>query len=119
LISLKAPAFGIVKIGCETYEKDLIIHADGKISKRKKKKSKPFKAQYGHTPLSENELDILEEEKPQVVYVGTGYDGALPITPEAKEILDNYQTVILPTPEAIKKINEDKHKLVAFIHVTC
>jgi hypothetical protein len=116
---LEASSFGIVKINGEKYEKDIVIHVDGKITKRKKKKSKDLKPSYGHTPLSEKELDILEEEKPNVVYVGTGYDAALPITPQALTILKNYETIVLPTPEALQKLEADKRKLVAFIHVTC
>jgi hypothetical protein len=69
----------------------------------KKKKSKDLKPSYGHTQLSEKELDILEEEKPDVVYVGTGYEAALPITPQALTILKNYETIILPTPRRSKK----------------
>ncbi len=116
---MEAVAFGCVKINGEKYDKDLVIHANGEVTKRRKKKSKPLKQDYGHTPLSEMELDFLEEEKPAVVYVGTGYNAALPITPEALAILADYKTVILPTPEVLPKIEADKRKLVAFIHVTC
>ena len=116
---MKAVAFGSIKIKGEKYEKDIVIHADGKITKRKKKKSKDLKPAYGHTPLSEKELDILTEEKPDVVYIGTGYNAALPITPEALAILKNYETIINSTPEVLQKIDADKRRLVAFIHVTC
>jgi hypothetical protein len=108
-----------VKIKGEKYEKDLVIHVNGEVTKRKKKKSKPLKSTYGHTPLSEMELDFLEEEKPEVVYVGTGYNAALPITPEALAILADYKTVILPTPEVLPKIEADKRRHIAIIHVTC
>jgi hypothetical protein len=116
---MKAVAFGLIKIKGQKYEKDIVIHADGKITKRKKKKSKDLKPAYGHTPLSEKELDILSVEKPEVVYVGTGYDAALPITPEALAMLKNYKTIINSTPDVLQKIDADKRKLVAFIHVTC
>ncbi|MGD6853015.1 MAG: hypothetical protein ACQCN6_13230 [Candidatus Bathyarchaeia archaeon] len=116
---MEAVAFGCVKIHGEKYENDLVIHANGEVTKRKKKKSKPLKPDYGHTPLSEKELDFLAEEKPKVIYVGTGYNGALPITPEALAILADYKTVILPTPEVLPKIEADKRRHVAIIHVTC
>jgi len=116
---MKAITFGLIKINGEKYEKDIVIHADGKITKRKKKKSKDLKPAYGHTPLSEKELDILAEEKPEVVYVGTGYDSALPITPEALGLLKYYETIIASTPDVLPKIDADKRRLVAFIHVTC
>lgn len=116
---MKAVTFGLIKIEGQKYEKDIVIHADGKITKRKKKKSKDLKPAYGHTPLSEKELDILAEEKPDAVYVGTGYNAALPITPEALAILKNYDTTINSTPDVLPKIDADKRRLVAFIHVTC
>jgi len=112
-------SFGSVNIGGLTYEEDLVVHVDGEISKRKKKKSRELKLIYGHTPLSERELDFLDKEKPEVVYVGTGYDGALPITPKALKILEKYETVVQPTPNIIEKLVTEKRKHVALIHVTC
>ena len=111
--------FGWIKANGVKYEKDIILHADGTITKREKKKSKDLKATYGHTPLSERELDFLSQEKPEVVYIGTGHQAALPITPEAMSILKKYETVALPTQEITEKINHENRKMVALIHVTC
>jgi hypothetical protein len=111
--------FGWIKTNGVKYEKDIIVHVDGSITNRQKKKSKDLKAAYGHTPLSERELDFLSQENPEVVYVGTGHQAALPITPEAMAILKKYETIILPTPEIIEKIENEKRKMAALIHVTC
>jgi len=111
--------FGWIKVNEVMYEKDIILHTDGTVTTRKKKKSKDLKPIYGHTPLSENELDFLSKEKPDVVYIGTGHQAALPITPEAKLILKKYETIILPTPEVTEKINQEHQKMVALIHITC
>lgn len=111
--------FGSVTIGRKIYDEDIIIHADGSITKRKKKKSKHLKVTYGHTPLSELELEFLSEERPEVVYIGTGYQGALPITPEAMLTLKRYETVIGPTPEVVGKLAAEHKRFVALIHVTC
>ena len=111
--------FGWIKVNGVRYEKDIVIHTDGTISKREKKKSRDLKLKYGHTPLSERELMFLEKEKPDVIYIGTGHQAALPITPEARQILEKYETVILPTPEAVERIDQEHRKLVALIHVTC
>ena len=54
--------FGWIKVNGEKYEKDIIIHTDGSVTKREKKKSKDLKATYGHTPLSERELDFCAEK---------------------------------------------------------
>ena len=112
--------FGWIKVSEVMYENDIILHVDGRVTKRKKKKSRDLKLFYGgHTPLSERELDFLSEEKPDVVYIGTGHQSALPITPKATLILKKYETVILPTREITEKINQEHRKIVAIIHVTC
>ena len=111
--------FGWVKVNDDRYGKDIVIHSNGKVSKREKQKSKDLKPTYGHTPLSERELDFLTKEDFEVLYVGTGHEAALPITPQALEILKNYNAVILPTPEVIGKIEQEHRKFAAIIHVTC
>ena len=117
-ISVKAE-FGWIKIDGVNYEKDVVIHSNGKVTKREKKKSKDLKTIYGHTPLSERELEFLSKEKFEILYIGVGHQAALPITPEAKQILDKYNVVILPTPEVNKRIEHEERKFVAIIHVTC
>lgn len=112
-------SFGSIKIFGKTYKKDIIIHVNGSIIKRNKKKSRDLKPLYGHTPLSEKELDFLYEEKPEIVYVGIGYESALPITAEAQKILGEYKTFVIPTLEIVEKIEGEKRKFAAIIHVTC
>ena len=111
--------FGFVEIGGVTYTHDVVIHTDGIISKREKKKSKGLKGEYGHTPLSPKELDFIALENPQVIYIGTGQYGSLPITRDAEELLDNYKSVIEATPMVISKLSEEKLRYVAILHVTC
>jgi hypothetical protein len=111
--------FGWVEINGKTFGHDVILHADKQVSKRKKKKSRGYKEKYGHTPLSEHELEFLEEEKPEVVFIGTGQYGDLPLTPGAKEVLARYHAVVHPTPEILKAIEGERRRFVAVIHVTC
>lgn len=111
--------FGQVTLKGKIYEKDVVVHTDGTITKREKKKSKHLKPLYGHTPLSEEELGFLPEEKPEVIYIGKGYQGALPITPEALKILEKYETVIALTPELLDKLKQENRRFIAIIHVTC
>jgi len=118
ILPIKAE-FGWINVNGVKYEKDIVIHSDRKITKREKKKSKDLKLIYGHTPLSEHELNFLPEEKFEIIYVGIGHEAALPITPKAHQILDKHNTVILPTPEIIKKIEHEQRKFVAIIHITC
>ena len=111
--------FGWIKVNGEKYEKDIVIHSDESITKREKKKSKDLKPDYGHTPLSERELEFLPKEQFDALYVGTGHEAALPITPQALEILKKYNATILSTPEVIGKIMQEQKLFVAIIHVTC
>ena len=78
--------FGWIEIDKVRYDHDVIIHRDGSVTKRSKKRSKELKGTYGHTPLSDHELEVLKKEKPEIVYIGTGQYGDLPITPEAKMV---------------------------------
>jgi len=116
--SLKSK-FGWIKINGTKYQKDVIIHSNGKVTKRKKKLSKDLKANYGHTPLSERELDFLKREEFYAIYIGAGHDFALPITPKALGILRKYNAVILSTPEIIARIEQEENPYIAIIHVTC
>jgi hypothetical protein len=111
--------FGWIEIDGTRYEHDVIIHADGKVSKRKKKASKDRKGEYGHTPLSSAELDFLADEKPSAVYIGTGQYGDLPLTPDAKTVLAPYRPVIAPTPQVLNEVGRGEKRFVAILHVTC
>lgn len=111
--------FGWIKIKGSTYDHDIVIHVDGSITRRKKKASKPMKGAYGHTPLSEMELDIIGRESPEVVMVGTGQYGNLPITPIAQTLLSGHSSVVKPTPSLLEDIAREKRSFVAILHVTC
>jgi hypothetical protein len=111
--------FGWIEIDKVLYDNDVIIHQDGSVTKRSKKRSKELKSAYGHTPLSDHELEVIIKEKPKIIYIGTGQYGDLPITPEAKMILSQFETVILPTPEILDILKKERRSFIAIIHVTC
>jgi hypothetical protein len=109
--------FGRVRIGGRKYEHDVIIAGD-EVRKRKKRSSKPFRAQFGHTPLS------LEEEIPwncKRLIVGTGAHGGLPVMEEVKReaSLRGIRLTILPTQEAIEELNRSTEETHAILHITC
>jgi hypothetical protein len=112
-------AFGWIEIGGARYEHDIVVHTDGTVSKRKKKVSKGLKAEYGHTPLSAEELAFLEDEQPAVVYIGTGQYGDLPLTPGATALLEAYTTVVKPTPDLLPLLANEQQTYAAVLHVTC
>src|SRR6266446_125979 len=87
-------SFGSIQIDGSTYEHDVVIDR-GEVSKRKKKPSKKFRDEFGHTPLS------IEEKIPwkcRQLVIGTG-TGALPVMEEVKREAQrrNVELLILPT----------------------
>src|SRR5437016_2081272 len=73
-------SFGSIKIDDITYEHDVVIDR-GEIRKRKKKPSKKFREEFGHTPLS------VEESIPwrcRRLVVRTGAYGRLPVMKDVK-----------------------------------
>jgi hypothetical protein len=109
--------FGRVRIDGRTYEHDVIITGNT-VRKRKKKRSKPYRQQFGHTPLS------LAEEIPwdcRQLIIGTGAHGGLPVMDEVKEQarIRQITLTILPTPMAIKEFNRSSDDTHAILHVTC
>ena len=109
-------SFGSVRIDGVTYEHDVVIDR-GQVRKRKKKPSKKFRAEFGHTPLS------LAEKIPwkcRRLVVGTG-TGALPVMEELKREAKrrNIELLILPTVRAIRVLERDSTETNAVLHVTC
>ncbi len=58
-------------------------------------------------------------KNPKWCISGTGQYGSLPVTAEAEEILSSFITVLLPTSEIIRVIEEEKRSFVALLHITC
>lgn len=110
-------SFGSIRIDDATYEHDIIVDR-GTILKRKKRPSKRFQDEFGHTPLS------VEEEIPwkcKQLIVGTGAYSRLPVMEEVKQEARrrHVQLLILPTAEAIKKLGQNPDDTNAILHVTC
>jgi hypothetical protein len=109
--------FGSIRIDGETYEHDVVI-AGGRVLKRKKGPSKPFRDQFGHTPLS------VEEEIPWAVgawWWGTGATGALPVMDDVKQEAARRRVALVtaPTREAIEAFQAEPEDTNAILHVTC
>jgi hypothetical protein len=111
-------AFGEIEVGEDRYDYDIVIDG-GKVSKRKKRASKQYREEGGHTPLS------LKEEIPwggSRLIVGTGVYGRLPIMPEIRQEAERrgVTLVALPTGEACRLLRDLKPKNIhAILHTTC
>lgn len=109
--------FGSIEVDGKTYEHDLVIDRS-RLRKRRKGPSKPFRQQYGHTPLS------LAEDIPwncARLVVGTGANGALPIMEDVAEEAKRrgVQLVVLPTSQALDELRGARKDTNAILHVTC
>ena len=110
-------SFGSVCVDGVTYEHDLII-VRGKIRKRKEGASRKFRGAYGHTPVSAVE-DIPWRCRRLVI--GTGADGALPVTKQVREQARRREVdlVIVPTAQAIGVLAKTPKDTNAILHLTC
>ncbi len=110
-------SFGSLQIDEHVYDHDVVID-HGEIRKRKKKPSKQFRDEFGHTPLS------LEEEIPwkcQRLVIGTGAYERLPVMDKVRSEakVRKIELLILPTEEAIAVLNKHPKETNAILHVTC
>ena len=110
-------SFGSLNVDGTTYDYDVMVDR-GKVRKRKKKLSKAFKGDFGHTPLS------VEEPIPwkcRRLVIGTGATGALPVMKEVEReaARRDIELVTVPTPKAIALLNRKPKDTNAVLHLTC
>ncbi|MEM1593039.1 MAG: Mth938-like domain-containing protein [Archaeoglobaceae archaeon] len=74
----------------------------------------------GHK-LSLEDLREVLEFKPEILIIGTGYNGRMVVPEEVKKFLEEkgIKAIVLPTQEAVKVFNETKAKKVGAFHLTC
>ena len=109
--------FGSITIDGVTYTHDVVIDR-GRVGKRKKKPSKQFRGEFGHTPIS------IEEHLPwkcRRLIIGTGNYGSLPVMDEVKREARRrkIQLLIIPTDDAIETLSKEPEDTNAILHITC
>jgi hypothetical protein len=109
--------YGSIKVNGEKYKKDIVLDR-GELRKRKKKPSREFREQFGHTPVS------LREEIPwecKRLIIGTGAYGRLPVMPEvlAEGKKRGVEILTCSTPHAVRLLKENSAETNAILHVTC
>lgn len=117
-MKMRLVTFGEIDVEGRHYDHDVVIE-QGRVSKRRKKGSKPYRDRYGHTPLSAQETLPLHGSK---LYVGTGAYGKLPVMPEvyAAAQRKGVEVVALPTVEVCDLVKElEPGDVNAVLHVTC
>ena len=116
-INIDRFSFGTIRIDGATYEGDVVIDR-GEVRLRKKKPSKRFRDEFGHTPLS------LEEKIPwkcSRLVIGTGADGALPVMPAVLEEAERrgVKVAAVRTNKAIDLLRNAGRDTNAVLHITC
>jgi hypothetical protein len=111
-------SFGSIEIDGEVYQHDVVIEG-GRVRRRKKKASKPYRDSYGHTPLSVEE-DIPWEGCRRLV-IGTGAHAGMPVMDDVKREAGRrkVELVVLATPAAIDVLTRGLEGTHAILHVTC
>jgi hypothetical protein len=118
VMEVRLLGFGVIEVQGQRYDRDVVIDA-GTVRRRDKKPSKALRNRYGHTPLSEAEDIPWGGER---LVVGTGVDGALPVTPEVRHEAQRrgIELVAVPTELACRLLREAHPATVrAVLHVTC
>jgi hypothetical protein len=110
--------FGKVIYKRREYHQDIYVHPSGKVEPRRKELSKLV---YGTSHyVVAAEVEVLLEEDPDCIIIGTGYNGSLHLTGEAREFLDEKGVSCkeLVTPRAIEEFNSS-YNCSILVHVTC
>ena len=110
-------SFGTIRIDGEIYDQDVVIDR-GEVRLRRKKPSKRYRDDFGHTPLSVDEKIPWKCER---LVIGTGAQGALPVMPAVLEEAKRRGVKVkaLRTKEAIELLRNAGGATNAVLHITC
>ena len=112
---LESTNFCSVTIDGKEYNYDVLITVSGEIVRHDKTLSLE-----GHK-VGREELEPLWGENPEVLIIGTGQYGAIPLDDETiKQCQERgIKVVAAKTPEALQRYNELRERKAAFIHTLC
>jgi len=112
-------AFGSITVDGITYEHDIVITAEGKVKKRKKKLSKAI---YGTSHIiSIDEAKSVYEKGVKRLIIGTGQYDNVRLSEEAEAYFEKKgcRVRMEATPKAIKRFNKEEKTKIGLFHVTC
>ncbi|MBU7013486.1 MAG: hypothetical protein HXS52_12960 [Theionarchaea archaeon] len=104
-------SFGHIGIDGKEYTSDIIIVA-GKVHSWWRKQ--------GHA-VGPEDLDVIVDESPEVLVVGTGAHGFMKVLDKTREFLENkgITLIVKKTGEAVTVFNTLTGKKAAAFHLTC
>ncbi len=118
--------FGRIIINGKEFTEDVLIDASGTVRKRPKHISANKKSQYGHTPLTKEELIEILRTFPEtsVIIIGNGQYGAMPVEDAVVEYAKSRQieVILKETPDAIREFQNlagQGKKVLGIFHITC
>jgi len=116
---LQANEFGEVTVGGERKDYDVVVRANGKVKKRKKKLSRQVHGT-AHE-ISEREIEYVCKGEPKVVIIGAGHHGQMSLSRDAHAWLNarSIRVMILPTPDAAAAFNQTAGPKALLLHVAC
>ncbi len=112
MAKIDSSTFGSITIDGKRYEYDVYIFPSGKVEER----------EHGHT-FTEEEVEHILKENPEVVIIGKGTSGMAGLSSEARALLEDKGIEIIEanTPDIKDKFNQlsETKKVAAIIHITC
>ena len=116
-MKIEKTSFGSITVDGVIY--DIVITADEKVKKRKKKLSKAI---YGTSHIiSLDEARSVYEKGVKRLIIGTGQYDNVRLSEEAEAYFGEKgcRVIMEATPKAIKKFNKEEKKKIGLFHVTC
>jgi len=116
---VKCPRFGEARVNKKTYNADIVIPADGKVRKRKKK---PVRRLFGTSHrVGVEEVQGVCDPRPETLVVGIGCYGMAHVDEEARAYLaaEGIRLEVHPSAEAAEVYNRLSGKKCLLLHVTC
>lgn len=117
--------FGSITIDGKKYKHDIYLYSDGKLEKRDKSHSPRIN---GHRSLSVWELEKVTKNEPDILIIGTGQSGVLPLNENSRVWINEIEQegdmriIMKKTPNILEDTNEllnsDK-KVAGIFHTTC
>jgi len=111
--------FGKITVNGKTYNQDILIDVNGKLIARTNISNQYYGS--GHTICKEEVKELIEEQKPEYLIIGTGQFGACRLEESIPKICERnkIKLIMKKTPEAVKEFNSLSGKKLALFHITC
>ena len=116
---IDSATFGSIVVNGKSYDHDIIISPEGKVSKRKKRLSKQV---FGTSHvISQAEAEYIFVPGITKLVIGAGHNAMVILSNEANDFfkMNKCEVILLPTPQAVDAYNSLKGRLLGLLHLTC